>query len=68
MTTERGLRNQFAYAREEGLAFGLEEGRAEGRAEGKAEVAVRMLDAGMEVSLIAQLTQLSVEEIEALKK
>ena len=43
-------------------------GRAEGRAEGKAEVAVRMLDAGMEVSMIAQLTQLSVEEIEALKK
>ena len=72
MTTERDLRNQFAYARKEGLALGLEEGRAEGRAEGKAEgkaeVATRMLDAGMEVSLIAQLTQLSVEEIEALKK
>ena len=41
MTTERDIRNQIAYSREEGheegLAEGLEKGRAEGRAEGKAE-------------------------------
>lgn len=49
MTTERDIRNQIAYSREEGLAEGLEKGRAEGlekglkkgreegRVEGKAE-------------------------------
>lgn len=41
MTTERDIRNQIAYSREEGreqgLAEGLEKGREEGRAEGKAE-------------------------------
>lgn len=45
MTTERDIRNQIAYSREEGraegreqgLAEGLEKGRAEGKAEGKAE-------------------------------
>ena len=83
MTTERDLRNQFAYARKEGLAMGLEEGRvvgreeglaegrAEGRAEGKAEVktevAMRMLKAGMSIEQIAEFTQLSLEEIEALQ-
>ncbi len=41
MTTERDIRNQIAYGREEGreqgLAEGLERGRAEGKAEGIAE-------------------------------
>ena len=41
MTTERDIRNQIAYGREEGreegLAEGLEKGRAEGRAEGLEE-------------------------------
>ena len=31
MTTERDIRNQIAYSREEGLAEGLEKGRAEER-------------------------------------
>ena len=37
MTTERDIRNQIAYSREEGLAEGLEKGRAEGKAEGRAK-------------------------------
>ena len=41
MTTERDIRNQIAYSREEGreegLAEGLEKGRAEGKAESRAE-------------------------------
>lgn len=51
MTTERDLRNQLAYARKEG----------------RAEVADKMLKAGMDIQQIAELTQLSVEEVEALK-
>lgn len=38
MTTERDIRNQIAYGREEGRA----EGRAKGRAEGRAE-AIRLV-------------------------
>ena len=37
MTTERDLRNQMAYARQEAIEEGLAEGRAEGLAEGRAE-------------------------------
>ena len=63
MTTERDLRNQMAYARQEAI----EEGLAEGRAEGRAEVARGMLADGMPVDKIAKYTNLSIEEIEALK-
>ena len=74
MTTERDLRNQFAYAiktgleegREKGLAEGREKGLEEGRAEGRAEVAVNMLAAGMDVQQVAKLTMLTVEQVEAL--
>ena len=66
MTTERDLRNQMAYARQEAIEEGRAEGLAEGRAEGKAEVALRMLDSGMDISLIAHLTELSIEEVSVL--
>ena len=83
MTTERDLRNQMAYARQEaieegiaeglakGLAKGLAEGHAEGRAEGDLDralkVAKEMLADGMPVDKICKYTELSVEQIEALK-
>ena len=37
MTTERDIRNQIAYGREEGRAEGLEKGRAEGLEKGRTE-------------------------------
>ncbi len=74
MTTERDFRNQMRYfkettlaeGRDQGRAEGLAEGLAEGRAQGRAEVALRMLDFGMDINQIAQLTNLSVEEVSAL--
>ncbi|MGG1471500.1 Rpn family recombination-promoting nuclease/putative transposase, partial [Brevibacillus agri] len=45
-----------------------EEGLAEGREEGRTEVARNMLARGMKVSIVAELTGLSVEEIEKLKQ
>ena len=63
MTTERDLKNQFAYARKEGFAVGREEGREEGRA----EVAKRMLAHGMEREQIAEITQLSIDKIKSLQ-
>ena len=59
MTTERDLRNQMAYARQEAIEMGLTEARA--------EVARGMLADGMPVDKIAKYTNLSIEEIEALK-
>ena len=60
MNTERDLRNQFAYARKEGLAEGL----AEGRAEGRAEVVRTMVASGMPVEVIAKALGVPVEEIQ----
>ena len=47
---------------------GYEDGRAEGKIEGKAEVAKQMLSKGLAVAMIAELTGLSVEQVESLKK
>ena len=44
------------------------EGKAEGLAEGKAEVARGMLKKGYPVSDIAELTGLSIKEIEKLRE
>ena len=50
----------------EGLAKGLAEGRAEGRAEGLAEIARAMQAKGMAKDLIAELTGMSVDDINRL--
>jgi len=57
--------------REEGRAEGLEEGMEKGRAEGKKntaiEIAKKMKKKGMDIDSIKDLTDLSAEEIEAIK-
>ena len=75
MTTERDLRNQMAYARQEAIEVGLAEGRAKGLAEGRIEglaegrteglrLAVnRMLDSGMSVEQVADIMQMSVTQV-----
>ena len=67
MTTERDIRNQIAYSREEGrvegreegLAEGLEKGRAEGKAEGKAEerrlIALKLKEMGFSDEEVASI-------------
>ena len=71
MTTERDLRNQMAYARQEAIEEGHAQGHAQGLAEGLAEglvaVAKEMLADGMSLDKIAKYTGLSQEEIAALK-
>ena len=74
MTTERDLRNQMEYARQEaiaeGLAEGLAEGRAaglaEGRAEGRAEDARNLLALGVDPEIISKATGISIEELQNL--
>ena len=49
--------------RAEGRAAGLEEGRAEGLEEGKLAIARKMKEKGMAIDVIAEMTELSPEEI-----
>ena len=67
MTTERDIRNQIAFARDKGLEEGREEGREEGVMQSKIEIAKAMKAEKMEVALIAKLTGLSQEQVEALR-
>jgi predicted transposase/invertase (TIGR01784 family) len=53
-------------AREEGHAEGRAEGLVEGRAEEKLETARKMKEKGIALSLISEITSLSLEEIEKL--
>lgn len=53
-------------AREEGLAEGRAEGIAEGIARANTETALRMKESGFEYQVIADMTKLSIEEIEKL--
>ena len=62
MTTERDLRNQMDYAKQEGI----QEGRAEGRAEGINQVIRQMITKGMTVQQVADIVDMTAEEIEAI--
>jgi predicted transposase/invertase (TIGR01784 family) len=58
MTTERDLRNQMDYAKKEGIQ--------EGRAEGINLVIRQMITKGMTVQQVADIVDMTVEEIEAI--
>ena len=59
MTTDRDIRNQIAFSREEGLAEGLEKGRAEG----KAEVAKALKSMGFDADVILQSTGMNPDDL-----
>ena len=59
---------QFMEGKEEGIAEGMEKGKAEGRAEGKLEVARKMLSEGLDMELVAKVTNLSDDELKKLGK
>ena len=71
MTTERDLRNQMEYAKQEairegraeGLELGLAEGRAEGRIEKSIEIARKLLAAGYPKEEVIELTGVGVDDI-----
>ena len=56
------------YVKNEGRAEGKAEGRAEGKAESRIEFATKLLKLHQSIDLIAETTELSVEEIEKLKR
>ena len=83
MNTERDTYNQIEYAREtgreEGREEGLKEGHKKGHKEGKEEglkegakknsfdIAKRMLEKGINIETISELTGLTAEEVSMLK-
>src|SRR6185437_9028681 len=52
---------------EEGIAKGREEGREEGKKETKEDIAKKLLKAGVDNSVIATVTNLTLDQIESLK-
>ena len=52
----------------EGIQEGIQEGKLEGIQEGRQQVAINMLRSGMNMELIAQLTGLSLEQIQRLQQ
>ncbi len=66
MATEHDREVSLQYEKELSRAEGLAEGLAEGREEGTIQVARKMKELGIEDSLIAQSTGLSIEEVQAL--
>ena len=76
MNTERDTYNQIEYAREtgreEGHKVGKEEGRKEGREEGAKQksfdIAQRMLQKGIDIETISELTGLTEKEISELNR
>ena len=71
MNTERDTYNQIEYARETGREEGHKEGKEEGLKEGAKQksfdIAKRMLEKGIDIETISELTGLTAEEVSMLK-
>ena len=64
MNTERDTYNQIEYARE----TGREEGREEGAKQKSCDIAKRMLEKGIAIETISELTGLTEKEISELDR
>ena len=68
MNTERDTYNQIEYARESGREEGFKEGRAEGVKQNSFDIAKRMLEKGIDIETISELTGLIEKEISELNR
>jgi predicted transposase/invertase (TIGR01784 family) len=68
----RDVKNSLDTAKQEGEVIGLEKGRLEGEAigleKGKLEIAQNAIKKGFDNETIAELTSLTIEQIEELRK
>ncbi|MEX1337433.1 hypothetical protein ABG088_03985 [Hydrogenibacillus schlegelii] len=64
---ERVLDEAFRREREQGRRAGLEEGRRVGLEEGRRQTARRLLERGLDEALVAEVTELSLEEVRRLR-
>ncbi len=69
---EEGREEGHKVGKEEGLKEGKEEGIKEGRVEGvkqnSFDIAKRMLEKGIDIETISELTGLTAEEVSSLRK
>ena len=73
---ERDWNSGMHYAEEEGIEKGIKKGIKEGEKRGKEigerlkteEIAIKMLEEGIDEKTILKVTNLSIEEIEKIKK
>ena len=63
---EEGMKKGRAEGLEKGLKKGLKKGRAEGRAKGRMDMVRAMLQRGLDIQMIAELSGLTAEEIRSL--
>jgi predicted transposase/invertase (TIGR01784 family) len=74
LKAKRDWNNMLSYAKEQAEEKGVEKGKKEGidigKMEGKlernVEIAIAMLNKGMDMNSIAEITQLSIDEIQKL--
>ena len=65
---EEGLEEGHKKGHEEGKEEGLKEGRAEGVKQNSFDIAKRMLEKGIDIETISELTGLTAEEVSSLRK
>ena len=59
---------KFNRVKREGIAEGIEKGKAEGKAEEKIQNAINALKEGLNVELVARITNLSIEKVNRLRE
>ena len=67
MTTKEDINRMIAFAEDKGEQRGMEKGIEQGIEKEKLALAKRMLEKGYDVETVAELTELSVPAIQALK-
>ncbi len=67
-TYDRLIDEGIEKGMEKGIEKGMEKGIEKGIEKGKTEVALRMLEQNMELQLIAQTTNLSIQQLQRLRK
>ena len=65
---EEGLEEGHKKGHEEGKEEGLKEGRAEGVKQNSFNIAKRMLEKGIDIVTISEMTGLTAEEVSSLRK
>ena len=63
----QGREQGLQQGREQGLQQGIEQGLKQGEKEEKLEIAKKMLIKGLDIKLIIDITELSIDEIEEIK-
>ncbi len=65
---EEGLKEGHKKGHKEGKEEGLKEGRAEGAKQNSFDIAKRMLEKGIDIETISELTGLTAEDVSRLKE